>query len=336
MQTLVTSMKKSQYIQIIAILLTITFAGILISQISINDLVSTLRNINPAYLLAGFLLYSCSYFFRSLRFGYLLDNAIRLRDMYRIVCLHNMFNYILPVRSGELTYVYLIKKIHGRTAGEGLATLIISRIFDYILITILFLISFFLLRDLKMISTNAIFLGIAFMLLLLVLLMWFMYKGRSSVHYLERFFGAFRVDQHRAGNFILRKCDETVQCIEHLKETKQGMWYPLIISTLGVWLSIYTMNFVLILAMNIQLTYIAVIFASTFAILTTVLPVQGMGNFGTLEAGWTLGFIAVGVSQDAAISSGFIYHFIVILYFAIWGVWGFLALRKNNLFTFSA
>ncbi len=327
-------MKKSHYIQIIAILLTVIFVAILISQISLKDILSTLANINPAYLLAGFLLYSCSYFFRSLRFAYLLNNEIRLGDMYRIVCLHNMFNYILPVRSGELSYVYLIKKIHGRSAGEGLATLILSRIFDYILITSLFFISFIFLRDLKMISVNVILLGIAFMVLLLFLLIWFLYKGRSSFHLLEKFFGAFRIDQHRVGDYVLRKCDETAQCIENLHETKQRMWYPLIISTLGVWLSIYTMNFVLIMAMNIQLTYIAVIFASTFAILTTVLPVQGLGNFGTLEAGWTIGFVAVGVSRDIAISTGFIYHFIIILYFLVWGIWGFFALRKHKLFAF--
>jgi uncharacterized membrane protein YbhN (UPF0104 family) len=78
------------------------------------------------------------------------------------------------------------------------------------------------------------------------------------------------------------------------------------------------------------LTYFSVIFASTFAILTTVLPFQGLGNFGTLEAGWTLGFVAVGVSREMAISSGFTYHFVIILYFVVWGLWGFLSSRSRS------
>jgi uncharacterized protein (TIRG00374 family) len=322
--------KKKTLVKAAAVLVTLLLVALLFTQVSLSDIYQTITRINPVYLIGGFVLYSCSYFFRALRFRYLLNNEIRVRDMFRIVCLHNLFNYLLPARSGEFSYVYLVNKFHGRKAGEGLATLIISRIFDYIIITLLFFLSFVLLGNLEVISLNVVILGIVFMMLLLVLLSWIMYRGRASFRYLSGLFGVFRLDHHHIGNYILRKCDETVQCMENLQETKPRMWIPLLLSSLGVWVSIYTLNFILILAMNIRLTYFSVIFASTFAILTTVLPFQGLGNFGTLEAGWTLGFVAVGVSKEMAISSGFTYHFVIILYFVVWGLWGFLSSRSRS------
>jgi len=49
---------------------------------------------------------------------------------------------------------------------------------------------------------------------------------------------------------------------------------------------------------------------NTGQVLANVLPVNSFGSFGTLEAGWSGGFVLVGMSPQDAITTGFGYHLI--------------------------
>jgi uncharacterized protein (TIRG00374 family) len=89
-------MTRKTIAKISAVVITIALVAILLSQIQIADVITTLASINPLYLIAGFILYTCSYFFRGLRFHILLNREVGLRDLFNIVCVHNMVNNILP------------------------------------------------------------------------------------------------------------------------------------------------------------------------------------------------------------------------------------------------
>jgi uncharacterized membrane protein YbhN (UPF0104 family) len=88
-------MKRENIAKIAAVVITVILVAILLSQIQIVDIITTLAGINPLYLVAGFALYVCSCFFRALRFYILLDTEVGLRDLFNIVCVHNMANNIL-------------------------------------------------------------------------------------------------------------------------------------------------------------------------------------------------------------------------------------------------
>ena len=87
--------------KISAVAITVALLAILLSQIRIADIINTLAGIDPLYLIVGFVLYACTYFFRALRFHILLNRAVGIRDLFNIVCVHNMVNNILPARTGE-------------------------------------------------------------------------------------------------------------------------------------------------------------------------------------------------------------------------------------------
>ena len=135
---------NSKLTKIFAIIITILLLALLFTQIDLADVITTLKNINPIYLIVGFILYTCSYFLRALRFHFLLNKEVSFKDLFDITCVHNMMNNLLPARTGELSYIYLLKTGQNKTTGEGLATLIIARIFDFIIISNLFLAIFFI------------------------------------------------------------------------------------------------------------------------------------------------------------------------------------------------
>ena len=81
-------MNRQTVAKISAVVITIALVAILLSQIQIADIITTLAGIDPLYLIAGFVLYACSYVFRALRFYILLDGEVGLRDLFNIVCVH--------------------------------------------------------------------------------------------------------------------------------------------------------------------------------------------------------------------------------------------------------
>ena len=91
-------MARETIAKIAAVVITIALVTIRLLQIKISDIITTLAGITPLYLIAGFVLYIGSYFFRALRFHILLNGEVGLRDLFSVVCVHNMVNNILPTQ----------------------------------------------------------------------------------------------------------------------------------------------------------------------------------------------------------------------------------------------
>jgi glycosyltransferase 2 family protein len=332
-------MKKIRFIQIVATLITIILVAFLFTQVSIKDVIATLLSIKPAFLIAGFILYTGSYFFRAWRFHILLNKEVSIKDLFHIECIHNMMNNVLPARTGEISYVYLLKKVNSRTTGEGLATLMVARIFDFIIISALFILSLFINRDSSSGLMKYLWICVSFLIIMMILIALLILSGNWTIRQIKLFFELFHIKTTSIGQFIIDKSEETILCISRISKDKTTTFRILgfiFILSIFIWITIYTMTFFLIYAMGFKLSYSIVLLGSTFAILSSVLPVQGIGGFGTTEGAWVVGFVLLGISRDDAISSGFGYHIIVLVFTILIGMIGLFFLKKgiiSNLFT---
>jgi uncharacterized membrane protein YbhN (UPF0104 family) len=81
--------------------------------------------------------------------------------------------------------------------------------------------------------------------------------------------------------------------------------------------------------MDINMQIEAVFLASTILFMLSILPIQGIGGFGTFEGSWAVSFMAVGVSKEAAISSGFLSHIFGIFCILILFIIGFILQQKK-------
>jgi uncharacterized protein (TIRG00374 family) len=313
------------YAKYIAVFITIIFVAILLTQVSLTDVISTIRQINPVYLLAGFAFYSVSYFLRAWRFHILLNNEVATRDLFPVVCVHNMMNNLLPARTGELSYVYLLKKVNNRTTGEGLATLVVARIFDCIALAVLFFTAIFLVRNVPVVILHSLWIicsCITIFIVLLVLLLWY---GRPFIMKVEKFMKFLHIDQKHAVRYLLKKGDETVESLDQI-HMHHIMVYT-VASSFLIWGLNYGMVYLILEGLGFHLPLQYVILGGTFILLTTILPIQGIGGFGTTEMVWTLVFVPLGLSLNDAIISGFCYHIILIFYFVILGIYGWIKLK---------
>jgi uncharacterized protein (TIRG00374 family) len=318
-------MKHENIAKIAAVAITIALVAILLSQIQIADVVTTLASINPLYLIVGFVLYVCSYFFRALRFHILLNREVKLRDLFNIVCVHNMVNNILPARTGELSYIYLLKKLHNKTTGDGIATLFVARVFDFVAISLLFFISVMCIKDLPDVIDNVISTVIGFLALMILILIVFVYFRERFMQIAKKNIKISDIKRFSVIRFFLRKAEETVNSFEMVKSKKVVSCSFLI--SIAIWCSLYFMIYILLNEMGVNLNIWLVILGSTFSLVSTILPIQGIGGFGTFEGGWVIAFMVLGLSKQMAISTGFSMHIIGFIITSILGGYGVYALK---------
>jgi hypothetical protein len=327
MTALFSHVGRPALVKITAVIITLFFVAVLITQISPGDIIKTLHQINPLSLIAGFFLYIGCYIFRSVRFYYLLNREIAVAELFSIVCLHNLINVVLPAKTGELSYIYLVNKHHDRTVGEGIATLLIARIFDIISISALFLVSFAIVVHSLTANTTLVYGVILVLGLFIVLLFIFLNKSRSFLEAGLKLCSQAGIEKTRPVLLIATKAEETVSALENARTTKEYSFITIFLLSLGVWGCMYAFTALMVIAMDIHAGLFAIFFACTFAFMTAILPVQGIGNFGTFEAGWTVGFLSIGVSADLAVSAGFSFHIISVLFTAILGLAGIILLH---------
>ena len=321
------SRKKQILTKITFVIITLVLSIVLLSQIKMGDVLNILTHINPISLLPGFGLYILTYYFRALRFHVLLNRKVKVKDLFTIICIQNMANSTLPARTGELSYVFLLKKFHNKAYGEGAATLIISRVFDISAITGLFLVSALLTNDLPDIMKKAI-LGVCFLMVLAVLVLVILIKSNDRfIRLINKISLNLKINKEPFIVYLMSKLKETADSFSKINRN-QAIWAGLL--SVAVWILLYSVNYVLANVLGINVGFWAVLLASTFAMLTTILPIQGIGGFGTLESGWALGFIALGISKEIAISSGFIYHISIYTFFLTLGLYGIIMLKFHK------
>lgn len=313
--------------KILSLAVTLTLVGILLSHVNLSEFISTLGSIQLEFIALGFFLYLFSQILRAARFTMLLKGKIKWKDMFPITCIHYMVNNILPMRTGELSYIYLIKKLHRIPVTEGMATLGIARVFDFISIVILFLISYFFTKDIPS-AIGTIFsliVGTLFLVLLIfiILLLW----GEGFLSVAESLFKNIGFMNSSRIRFLLKKARETVGFFNIIRS--KSIIIISMVESLLIWFSLYLVIYFILLGMGINLGLWKAILGSTLSVFTNIFPIPSIGNLGVYESVWAASFILLGISKEEAIASGFGIHLILLLYIGVLALFGFWRLGFN-------
>lgn len=321
-------MNKRNQGLIMAVVITVVLLYLTLSQIKPAEIVNTLKSIEPTYLVIGFLTYIFCNILRAARFYILLNKRIKIRSLFNIVCVYNMVNNMAPMRAGELSYIYMLKKLHNKNAAIGASTLIVARILDFAAICSLFLVSSWIaakqLEGLRLASILTSLLIIACSLLLIVLL-----------HCRENFLYPFTCYLDKLGlgkdariNYIILKLREMIQAMESMRNIKTTT-FALITSFL-IWMANFSVVFLVIRGMHFDIPLHIVIMGSTFTVLSTLLPIYGIAGLGTSQGLWTVIFVPLGIPLDEAIISAFGYYIIQMAFYLTLGIYGLISIRILN------
>ncbi|MEW6439780.1 MAG: lysylphosphatidylglycerol synthase transmembrane domain-containing protein [bacterium] len=304
------------------------------AQVPPGQIWSTLKNTSPAAVLCGLLLHFATYCLRCLRFRLLVHSrSVPVKRLLDIVLVHNFMNHFLPLRAGELTYVYLLRRREGVPVAEGLTTLVISRCLDLVSFTLYYPLAILALHlggfAFPPFVRRALWAAALLFLLLMALLVALSWKGRALLDRFERTSWVRGLRRRsRLAKLVLDKLEEVSLGFEHLGN-RRIYWKALALSlaTLGL---VYLVGYVLLTGMGYFISFPLIIVCSTLASLGFMLPLYSFGGFGTLEAGWTVGCMMAGFSKEMALASGFSFHILVLAYVTLMGIVGMVRIGASG------
>ena len=116
----------------LGILISAVFLYLTLKGMHLNEFWQTLKTAKYWWLLPGVAVYFVGVWVRSWRWHYMLRplKKIPTRKMFPIVCIGYMGNNIYPARAGELLRAAMLKQREGVPISASLATVIVERIFD--------------------------------------------------------------------------------------------------------------------------------------------------------------------------------------------------------------
>jgi len=315
---------------LLSVFITAAVLSLLLLQISFKDLYALLKTIDPLWAALGSIAYLLATLFRALRFKWLLHSkGIPLSDLFRITAFYHLSLMVLPSKLGELSYPYLLNKISGMNVTEGLASLIVSRVYDFfIILMILLFVS---------IGFEGLFKVNPFLIILLVaLLIGFIIFALSYMSGFLRWFSNVlgRISNwtgSRNVRFVLWMQEKMSEMAEEFYAIKaRKTYFPVSVTSLASWVMIFCTFYAYMKGFGIDIPFTKMIFGSTVGVIANALPISGIGNWGTLEAGWAAGFLMVGLSKEKAIATGFGVHIIIFIVCAMISFFCWVTLKDKK------
>ncbi len=303
----------------LGVLLSLVLVAWLVHRADLRAVLRMLARTNPWWLCVGcgfYLASSVARAYRLLRLGHL--PLRRIGAMTQVVLAVSLANQILPFRLGEITYVYLARKSEGMVPGKSLASVLAARLFDMLAIAVLFVVEAgVMLRQLPPPSFTYLTIALAAAVLIggiiAALAVWHARLSEVAHLLIARLtFLAPGVTQS-----LNKLAEDLTDAFGTMGSAVRCA--HLMLSSLAVWATNFAMLHALLLGLGIPLAIWQTIIGATFAVLTGMLPVNSIGTFGTLEAGWTMGFVLMGLDMTLAVSSGFATHLLALGYSAAMG-----------------
>lgn len=284
---------------------------LLLRQVPAADVAQMLAALDWRWLLVGLGAYIATNIFRAYRYGVLLEQVPSLRMLPEMFAV-SLFNNTLPSRTGEVSFPYFMYRRHGVAVGESSAALIVARILDYAAVAALYIVFATLnLDQLAPGASAAVLVVAAFLLVSFCILLAAPWVGERLMNALEWFLRRFRLDQKRLG-LVLLKFGR--QAVDSLGKTRTKRTYLRSFAwSLLIWLGTFAWFAAFMRAIGLVEPYPLVIVGATFAVLAKAIPLVTIGGLGAHEAGWTVGFMLVGMSTGQAVASGFAVNILTLL-----------------------
>jgi uncharacterized protein (TIRG00374 family) len=279
-------------------------------------------------LIAALAIMMLSNLFRAYRKKILVgSDRIGMGDMFLVAMIRNAFNMVLPARTGELSYIYVLTRRFRFPLEIGVSTLMVVMIFDLVIVFSIILISIIIVgvNTYAISSISVILIAIALLAVSLLILFFLANIIDIILIAYRKLLERFRV---REGRLVYRIYGKLLDINNNLKIIRgRKIYWKVYLSSIATRLLKFTSYYLIIHAILSpmgysfsDLNYWVILLATIAAEISAVLPTHALAGFGTYEGAFALAFVILGFTEEISIIVGFSYHLVVLLYTVALGI----------------
>jgi len=308
-----TSMKRWQFW--VGVAISVIFLYFALKGLHIEDIWSVLEGADYIWLIPGVTVYFIGVWVRAWRWHYLLRpiKSIPTRTMFPIVAIGYMGNNIYPARAGELLRAVVLKKREDVSISSSLATIIVERVFDGV---VMLAFVFLNLPKLARLTTDSGFVGniqtlaiwgaAAFIGALIAFLLAAMFPHHTE-HLITQL--VHRLVPKRFQNKLMDIILRFMTGLESLRSPREALM--VFLTSIVIWLLETGKYWFVMHAFNFQVTFFALMLMNGIVNLATTIP-SAPGYVGTFDAPGIAVLKAYGVK--GALAAGYT----LVLHIALW------------------
>ena len=278
-----------------------------------------LRRSDLAWVLAGAAAAGGALVMRGLRLTLLLpEGRLRPSSATLVAATAQAAALFVPARAGELALPWLLRRVAGWEVASGVGTLLAARTLDLAALGLWAGVAVVaILGPLHPLAAVAAVCLVVPPLLLPV-----------TLGVVDRLALVCLARRGQRGRRWARRVRRVRLSVDALRR-RPGRLAAATAASVAMWAALWALAWFLLAGMGYRWPVAHVVGGSAVASLANLLPVNLIGNLGTLETGWTAAFIALGVPPDVAAATGLASHLWALLFAAVYGAaaWAILAAR---------
>lgn len=290
--------------------ISLFFLFLLFRKIDFNKLVIAFSEMDYRYLLPAVVVTFVSYYFRAVRWKYLLlpIKKTSMANLFPSTIIGYMANNLLPARLGEFVRAYVLGQKEKIETSAVFATLVVDRLFDGFTVLLILLVTFFTVRlpaGMENVQHGLVVGGyVTLAIYALVVAFLVVLKKRTSwtIHLVGSLLKPFpaRISEKvipLLGSFIsgLRLSSKPVEL------------FALFGTSLIIWGSAIWPVHMLLRSFGIALPITASMFIMVFLVFAVMVPASP-GYVGTYHAACVYGLMAFAIQKERALSVALVIH----------------------------
>ncbi len=294
------------------------FLGFALWGLDLGQVWLDLQAANYWWIVPGVLAYSIGVWARAWRWHYLLRpiKPISVGKMWPIVVIGYMGNNVYPFRAGEFIRAYLLKKKEGVSIGASLATILVERIFDGLVMLLFVFIALPIVPGLpSWLRQMVIYASLAFFGALLVFL------AMAALPDLSRSLYQWGIAKFTPASLqpkLLNLADRFMEGLSSLTNFKDVLM--IFVTSIVIWLLETVKYWFVMYAFNFVVSFFALMLMNGVVNLFTTIP-STPGHIGTFDAPGIEVLQVFGVEQSVATAYTLVLHAALWLPITLLGFW---------------
>jgi len=258
----------------ISLFVTLIIFVLIFRSIDFQVFLESLRNLNVGYLIAALSYFLVYPFIGIERWRSMVNIRFSLKfwEAFKIYFIGESLNLALPSKAGDLSKGYFLKKAGVSSFSYGLSTVVFEKLLDLLSLGFAFIVGFLLIRS------GGEFIGKTLSIIVLFAAAFILFLLLDKMRFLRVILYKLKLKK------ILRSFREVISFVRIIKKDHHRiLFFSLILVSILFWLGHLFQIWLFFKAVNMDITYIQVLFYVPIAIFVALIPIT-IAGMGTRDA----------------------------------------------------